>query len=202
MAKYVYISNPSRIKSFLNKIQSIGIPDKLTIKYLESLGFKKLNDRPLVSIMKVIGFVTLDGVPTDRWKNYRDKKKAGYILAEGIREHYAELYKTYNDAHLKDNQTLLNFFRAKTEVGERALSYMVSAFKALTDLADFKAEMPSPPPPEKESDITKLDDELLSKQIEKPGLVININIQLTLPETTNTATYDAFFNAMKKHLLS
>ena len=102
----------------------------------------------------------------------------------------------------QDDETLRNFFKAETELGERASDYMVKTFRALTDLADFKVEKPGPPPGEKELDDKKPPTDLLSKQILKPGVVININIQLTLPETTNTATYDAFFNAMKKHLLS
>lgn len=34
------------------------------------------------------------------------------------------------------------------------------------------------------------------------GVTINLNIQLTVPETTDEKVYDKFFEAMKKHLLS
>jgi hypothetical protein len=201
MEKYVYISNSTRIMSFLDKIQSTGYPNKLDRMLLESLGFKNSNDRPLIPMMKALGFVSSDGTPTERWKNYRDKASAGYVLAEGIREHYAELYKTYPDAHLQDNEALRNFFNTHSKVGKRAIDYMISTFKTLTENADFKAERPDiltqGQEPKQESP-----GRLPSRQIQNQGYTININIQLTLPETTNTSTYDAIFLAMKKHLLS
>ena len=43
----------------------------------------------------------------------------------------------------------------------------------------------------------KLDLSNINKEV-----VININIQLSVPETTNEEVYDKFFAAMKKHLLS
>jgi len=200
MDKYVYATNSSKIKPFLGKIRTVGIPGKVDKKYLASIGFKDQNDRRLISIIKAIGFVSSAGIPTERWKNYRDKEKAGYILAEGIRENYAELFKIYPDANTQSFENLLNFFTSKTELAKRTLKYVVVTFKNLVELADFKKVVKPAPSPEKE--IKKPQADLLTRQIEKQGYIVNINIQLTLPETTNTATYEAIFAAMKKHLLS
>jgi hypothetical protein len=46
---------------------------------------------------------------------------------------------------------------------------------------------------------------LISKKIVNGlgnSVTLNINIQLTIPETENEVVYDSFFQAMKKHLLS
>ena len=107
---YVYTTNPAKVKQFLETIQTAGVPDKITIKTLESLGFKSTNDRPIVGIMKAVGFVSASGEPTKRWQQYRNKQTAGTALAAGIREHYNELFKTYPDAHQRDNEALRNFF--------------------------------------------------------------------------------------------
>ena len=61
MAEYIYMSNPARIRELLEKIQSTGVPPKLTGQTLESLGFKSSNDRPLIKIMKGLGFISSNG---------------------------------------------------------------------------------------------------------------------------------------------
>jgi len=200
MAEFIYAMATARIKDFLSKIQTSGTPDKLSVKTLSSLGFKNSNDRRLIKIMNELGFISSDGSPTDRWGDYRNKSKAKAVLADGIREHYAELYKTYPDAHQRDNEALRNFFSSHTKVGEKALSLIVSTFRALAELADFSAQEgePEQPLPAEETAVASLP----SIQLQKQGYVININIQLALPESSDAAVYEALFTSMKKHLLS
>lgn len=200
MAGYAYIQNASKIKEFLEKIPNISIPDKLTYKKLEELGFKSSNDRRLVGIMKAIKFIDDTGKPTRRWKEYRDKSKARKVLAEGIREHYHELFGTYPDAYQKDKEALNNFFRPNTKVGARALDFMILTFQTLVGMADFSG-LDKP----QEIDTMERKKEIpqtLPGEIKKEGYTININIQLTLPETDNPEVYNEFFKAFKKHLLS
>ncbi len=202
MASYVYISNPSKITKFLETIQGAGVPPKLTIKHLESLGFKSINDRPLITIMKAIGFVSSSGEATERWQLYRNKNKAPIVLAQGIREHYATLFEVYPDAYLKDNEALRNFFGTHTTVGVGALNYMIATFKTLAGLADFKTEttVVSSESTEAVSDAT---GGVTTKQQgqAKGDFAVNINIELALPENATAETYDTFFKSMKKHLL-
>lgn len=155
--------------------------------------------------MKELGFISASGEPTDRWQRYRNKQIAGTVLAEGIKEHYAELYKIYPDAHLRDNEALRNFFGTHTKVSASTLDFIVLTFKTICESADFSAEVPSSPP----SPLTvgksvvetqpQFKPSLLSK--EKAGYTININIQLTLPNDATKETFDAFFESMKKHLI-
>lgn len=53
---------------------------------------------------------------------------------------------------------------------------------------------------EKEEHKTSFSKQLTSKL--GSNVTLNINIQLTIPETENEKVYDSFFEAMKKHLLS
>lgn len=202
MADYVYMTNPAKIREFLQIIQTAGVPDKLTQQGLNSLGFKSANDRPLIRIMKAIGFVSPAGVPTDRWQRYRNKQVARAALAEGIKEHYEELYKTYPDAHVKDVEALRNFFSTHTKVSANTLDFMVRTFRTLCDLADFGVPPIAPPAREDVSGIEtgrQLESTMVRK--EKPGYTININIQLALPSDAKKETFDAFFESMKKHLI-
>lgn len=197
MADYIYVTNTKRLKAFLGKIQEVGIPDKVTIKYLEGLGFKSKNDRSFISVAKNLGLISSSGEPTERWKAYRNKKNGPGILAQIIREHYNTLYQMYSDAHMKDNEALRNFFSTHTSVGAGALDFMVRTFKTIAGLADFEAEGSLLP---HQGIAVSSEDVGTRRQPRRPELVLNVNIQLALPEGSTADTFEDFFKAMKKYL--
>lgn len=197
MAEFPYISNPAKVKAFLEHVQRAGVPEKVTCQYLESSGFKSKNDRALIPILKFIGFLDSSGVPTEDWKAYRNKQLSKGVLATAIRRSYEDLFHTYPDAHRQDDKRLHDFFAAHTKVGEAARRFIVGTFKALCELADFEAV-----PPEVIAEKTK-GLAVPSALVPSAGIkAININIQLTLPATDDPAVYDNLFAALKKHLLS
>jgi hypothetical protein len=205
MADYIYMSNPAKIKSLLDKIQIVGVPDKLTIKSLESMGFKSTNDRPLLSIMKELGFISSSGQPEKRWLDYRNKSIAPKVLAEAIKNHYESLFQLYPDAHLKDNEALRNFFSTHTKVSSNTLDFIVRTFKAVSEIADFndlESIKSSASSNDNGSPIVQSDPKIQISKSQRSGMTININVQLTLPEGADSDTFDAFFKAMNKHLLS
>jgi len=206
MAEFPYSTKPTSLPDFLAKIQSVGKPDKVTRKYLATLGFKGTNDQYILGVLKSLEFTDQSGVPTQRWQIYRDKKQAALELATAIREAYSGLFAVYNDAYRKDDEALRNFFSSNTTVGERTVSFMLRTFKSLRDLADFTSTFPSSPgtetasaaiPPVEEVSTGKIVD----KAISPAGITINVNIQLTLPETKDSSIYDSIFESLKKHLL-
>lgn len=202
MDKFAYTLSPGNIKPFLEKIQTAGVPPKLSLTLLKSLGFKSSNNRTLIAVMKALGFISSKGVPTEKWTLFRDRTTAKRVLADAIREHYDELFKLYPDAHRKDNEALTNFFTSQTKLGERAVGAMVQTFKALVENADFESpDFITPPLPVTVSDQVP-DSRPVRTHVSNQGTVININIQLTLPDTTNVDTYEAIFKALKKHILS
>ena len=201
MAEYIYVTNPARLKAFLEKIQGVGIPEKVTLKYLQQLGFKSPNDRAYVSVMKNLGFLSSSGEPIERWKAYRNKRKGPAILAQAIKENYAALYQMYPDAHLKDNEALRNFFSSHTTVGANTLGYMVRTFKTITSLADFKAEVPPLPEQGSAGPSGGITPPIRVPDSSKSEIVLNVNIQLTLPEGSTSETFEDFFKAMRKNLI-
>ena len=140
MTNYPYILKTGSIKKFLEKIPSIGVPDKVNLKLIYTLDFRSTNDRAILAVLKFLKFVDDSGVPTDRYKNYRDKSKSSSVLANSIREAYYELFKVYSDAYNKDHKTLQNFFSTHTSLGERAVKSTVETFKALCSMANFEQD--------------------------------------------------------------
>jgi len=201
MAEYIYMANPARIRELLHKIQTVGVLEKLTSQSLSTLGFRSSNDRPLIKVMKAIGFISGTGEPTDRWQRYRNTQIAGTVLAEGIGDHYAELYKFYPDAHIRDNEALRNFFSTHTKVSSSTLNLIVLTFKTLSELADFTSfPIPSISAEKGATESGRQVDSTLIPR-EKTGYTININIQLALPSDAKKETFEAFFESMKKHLI-
>ncbi len=196
MADFPYTPHPATLKKFFAHIQSAGVPEKVSIKYLETVGFKTKNDRYIIGVLKFLGFVDSNGIPTELWSQYRNRSNAMTALAGAIQSKYNDLFQTYPDAYRKDNEALRNYFSPHTTVAESTLGLIVSTFKVLCELANFegvesiqhkgtggKPSGGQPPLP--------------------PQLpVVNINIQLQLPATDDATIYDKLFAALKKHLLS
>jgi len=209
MGEFTYTSNPGSLKEFFKEIQEVGVPAKLTQKVLESLGYKSNNDRPIISVMKAIGFIDQSGVPTENWKRFRDKSIASGVLAAAVRTAYADLFTIYPDAPRKDQEALRNFFSSRTNLGERAVQYMVRTFTILCELCDFEAvlettnghgqqvvhvaaSVPGPSSGQKKT---------IPAMAPIGGMTVNVNIQLVLPTTEDATIYERLFEAMRKSLI-
>lgn len=210
MADFPYSPHAANVKRFFDHVQKAGVPEKVTHKYLEKVGFKSTNDRYILTILKFLGFLDSAGMPTKTWTDYRNRQTAGGTLAAAMRQGYADLFKTYPDAHRKDNEALRNYFSAHTKVAESTLGLIVMTFKALAAIADFEAspvaaadesgEDTAAPPRRRGAATSRGEPNARSPTPGSP--TININIQLQLPATDDASIYDKLFAALKKHLFS
>lgn len=196
MVEYPYILNTGRLRSFVDTIPKMGVPDTINTNTLPKLGYKSTNDRPIVKILRFIEFIDTNGVPTQNYKNFRDTSKARIVMANALRKAYSELFKLYPNAHKKDDESLKNFFRPTTKAGEQVVERMVDTFKTLCSFADFEAAIPEKEVKRKEIEEVKEAPALLS------GVTINVNVQITLPVTDDASVYEKIFKALKDHLLS
>jgi hypothetical protein len=204
MAEYPYLPNTAQFKKLVKRIPSVGVPDKVTTKWLESQGFKSKNDRPIIGILNTLGFLDAGHGPTQRWKDYRDRGKAGIVMATALRETYAELFSMYPDAHRKDDEALLNFFRANTDVGAKVHSLMVRMFKQLVELAEFNdgAEQVQEHRQAPEASSSGPELQQVRSDSKNHGFALNLNMELHLPATDDAKVYDELFAALKKHILN
>jgi hypothetical protein len=196
MVDFPYTPKPTGVVRFLGQIQSMGVPTKVTLSFVESVGFKSKNDRPIVPILKALGFLDGSAVPTDRWRDYRDRSHAPRLLAEGIREAYSELFAVYPDAYRRDDEALMDFFKSKTAVAEKTVRLMVRTFRSLCELADFQLDE-GKAAGRKEAEMQPTP----STTTRPPWHPINlsVNIELVLPATKDGSIYDALFESLKKH---
>lgn len=199
-----YTTVPGRLQDLLKKIRETGVPRKVTYDWLKSLGYKSSNDRTLVPVLKQIGFIDASGTPTPAWKQYRGADHKA-VLGRALKQGYGPLYRTYPDAHERAATELSHVFSTQTDSGKQAIDKTVSTFKNLASQAEFsEADDVNPlgvePPVEVDSQLEEV-SMIPSRRLMSNGLTLNINVQLTLPETSDEAVFSAFFKAMKEQLL-
>lgn len=217
---YAYVNATTKIKTFLDKIQDVGVPPKVTQNWLAGIGFRSTNDRALTSMLKQIKFVDGNAQPTRYWEDYRSGNRK--ILAQGIREGYPVFYATYGDAHQRSSADLENLVKSgNPKINQDTVRRAISTFKALVAEADFdetdSAKVAAPSTASNGVVATREFDSVASNDnahvqgiVATPltvaqslgtGLTVNVNVQLTLPETTDGTVYEKLFAAMREHLL-
>jgi hypothetical protein len=73
-------------------IQKAQVPPRFTHDFLLTLGFKSTNDRSFINVLKGLGFLDGSSVPTQAYREYRDKKVASTVLAKQLRQAYRGLF--------------------------------------------------------------------------------------------------------------
>lgn len=136
MGDYAYTQVPGKLKPFLDKIRSIGVPKKVTNSWLKTIGFTSSNDGTLIGVLKFVGLVDASGTPTSIWSEMRGAKHKA-VLGRAIRKGYSELYDIYPDAHLRSTTEISHVFSTSSTAGQQVISKTVATFKALVAEAEF-----------------------------------------------------------------
>jgi len=204
-----YMASVKNIPAILKAIRDGQAPERFTTRHLASLGFKSAADRMMISVLKGLGFLTENGVPTSRYVQYLDEGQSAAVLKEAIEEAYAELFKIRRDAQNYGVPEVRNKIKTLTEgkLGDSVLDKMARTFHALCKEADFSAPLPARRPevevaagaeehPETAAEEPSAEEPAV---VRLPGLVYNI--QVILPTTKDRAVYDAIFRSLKEHLL-
>lgn len=201
-----YLTSLKNLKAILAAIQNGQAPKKFTTRFLASLGFTSVNDRLIIGVLKSLGFLNPDGAPTKRYYEFLDQTQSKRVLADGVREAYADLFQINRKAQELANTEIRNKLKTLTQgqVSTAVLDKMASTFKALAQQADFTAPRPSieehAGAEEKPIDLERPGEKAPQPaRVELGGLVYNI--QLILPADRDQAVYDALFRSLKEHLL-
>ncbi len=204
MADYPYCTVPGKLSDFLKKIHDIGIPDKVTTRWLPTIGFGSTNDRSIIPVLKFVRLIEDSGIPSKVWRDYRGHG-AGRALATAIQSAYPELFNTYPDAQTRSTDELKAFFRGHSTYGAQAVGKAVTTFQALCQNADFTSALsshsasptaaseppPIAPPPVSISPV-------VANGVTGPSLHIDIQIHIS-PEAS-TDQIEKIFESMSKYL--
>jgi hypothetical protein len=92
LPKNYMASGTGNVPKILAKIVDGAPPAKFTQAHLKGLGFTASGDRPIIAVLKAIGFLTSDGTPTQRYHDYRDTSRSKQVLGAALREAYSSLF--------------------------------------------------------------------------------------------------------------
>ena len=206
-----YLITTKNLEAFFNSLITAQAPDTFTLKFLESLEFKSTNDRLYLGLLKALGFLDVNAVPTERYFKFLDQSQSKQILAEAVREAYGDLFAVNIKANELTVAEVKNKLRTLTQGknSDKVLGLMANTFKALVEYAEWttakkvdgkkdkaadqKPEQKETPPPPEEPE-----EESIGEKLHKAQL--HYNIQIHLPESRDQAVYDALFKSLKKHL--
>jgi hypothetical protein len=199
-----YLTSVKNLGGILNSMVGAQAPDKFTTRFLESLDYKSNSDRLVIGVLKALGFLADDGRPTQRYFEYLDQTQSEKVMAQAIREAYADLFQINKNAHQMTKTEVINKFKtlSQGQYSESVLDKMAMTFTALVTHGDFSsASMPKPQvvsiqDTERVAPPTTSDS--LAKGLSIQGLVYNI--QLILPESRDPKVYEALFDSLKRHL--
>jgi hypothetical protein len=182
------------------------------LDFLETkLGFKGGSSRPIIPLLKRIGFLTDDGAPTELYRQFRNESTRGRAMAEALRKGYSEIFSINEYAHELERKKFGDLVTQVTgsEKGNSADGLTVSTFFNLKEYADFDAdagpEIDVEPatllPRAEENGQQAASPRRMREQSEDIGLNLSYTINLNLPETTDINVYNAIFEAVRKNLL-
>jgi hypothetical protein len=195
-----YLTTVAKFPKFMEAIQKAAVPPRVSQDFLQVLDFKSTNDRTYISVLKGLGFVDQNGVPTQVYRDYRNPAVAKKVLARQIKIAYSGLFTADEHAERLTGQPLKGKLATLTGKDAAVVEKMSSTFTTLCGMADFTNS-------ESIADI-KLEDEkavvdspaVVTSSPSPGSLTFSHTIYINLPATTEVAVYDAIFKSLRENL--
>ncbi len=199
-----YVTACGNITKALEKIKTAQTPPRFTQDFLKTkLGLTGGSARPLIPFFKRTGLLGGDGVPTERYKRFRNPGQTGKAAGEALKEGYRSLYEVNEYVHDASDEDLLGVVVQATglEPTSGTTKAIIGSFKALKDFAIFEVGEDVESQNEDDAADTSDDEGGGERVVLKEGLGLSYTINLNLPGTSDIKVFDAIFKSLKEHLL-
>lgn len=205
-----YVVNAGSLKQFFDAMQKGEAPSKLTINHLKDMGFQSSNWRAVLPLLKSLNFLSQDGVPTQRYHDYRDRTQAPKVLGRALREGYEDLFVLRADPKPDDKTLFEGKFKSTHNTTDHVARLMANTFFALLDFADISSgtlgadkgnKTPSEPQAPPADGTSSPDRGHRQPSKVTPPVGLHYNIQIHLPPTKEIEVFNAIFKSLKEHLL-
>jgi hypothetical protein len=202
-----FLNATGLVTKILDKIIEASQPERFTQDYLATkLGYDSGSARPMIPLLKRLGFLSSDGTPSPLYAQFRNPENRGAAMAQALRTAYKEIYDRNEYAHDLPREKFKNLVVEVTglEADNQAVSAIVGTFQNLKAYAKFDqatsgdngkvtileraepgATPPAPPPSVQNAS----------------GLNLSYTINLNLPETADVEVFNAIFRSLKENLL-
>lgn len=194
-----YLASYKNVDKLFEKIEQAKAPDVFTNAFLtDTMGLKSTSDRPLINMLKKMGFIDAAGRPTEAYGLLKNKNVAKAAIADAVRKVYAPLFEANEKANELNPDDLKGLIAQVTGAEQSVVKQVFYTFLALTKLGDFTAEKP---------ETTKQNGDTGGEAAKTPlptlpptGLRtdFHFNIQVHLPANGTEETYLNIFNALRR----
>src|ERR1700722_14462479 len=133
-----YLASIKNVPAIFQKIRDGIPPDKFNYDHLKAIGFGGSNDRAIVPLLKDLAFLTSDGSPTQRYRDYRNHSRSKAVMAEALRDAYPDLFVINENITKADRDAVLGLFKTMHDASDVVADCQTRTFFALLDLADLK----------------------------------------------------------------
>ncbi len=200
-----YLNSVRNVADIFAAIKGAGVPDRFSHEFLKQLGFASSNDRAVIPVMKALRFLDDNSAPTDRYNRFRDPSISGAVMAEALRDAYADVFIVNEKAHEQSSTALTGAFKRITGKGEAVSKKMATTFKALSGLADWSATSVAPSvsedtSPEPTASLPATDGATRSTPLAAGFPSLHHDVHIHLPVSTDVKVYDAIFRSLREHL--
>jgi hypothetical protein len=195
------------IPKILDKIIEAQQPERFTQDFLSTkLGFASGSARPVIPLLKRLGVLSSDGVPTTLYAKFRNPEARGPAMAQAMRTGYSQIFERNEYAHELSKDKLKNLVIELTglKTKDSSVAGIVGAFENLKKYANFHAGKEALKGEEPEI-LTPVE---IPQEVRKgPAdnghgkLSLSYTINLNLPETSDVEVFNAIFRSLKENLL-
>lgn len=204
------LNQATQVSSQLEKLFQIlregQAPTNFSREFLKDIGFKSSNHHAFIPLLKGLGFLSSDGSPTQRYRDFLDGTKWKKILAEAVREAYSDIFVLKAKPTKADKKMIIGKYKSTYNMSEVVADRAASTFLALIELCDedvlYGSASNAPPPftnapPAEELPPTTSPPPLAHK----PPVGLHYNLQIHLPATKDVEVYNAIFRSLREHLI-
>lgn len=204
MKDLFYLPSYKNVGLLFEKISTAKAPDAFTQKYLaDTLGLKASGDRPLINMLKKLGFLDQSGKPTSEYNLLKNKETAAAAVAKGLRRAYAALFEANETTNELSKEQLKGLTSQVSGADDKTAASIAYTFSAIAKNADFKAT-------EGSGTVKEDDEEHLNTKVppfeqkvgnpDKSSLRtdFHFNIQIHLPTNGTEETYLNIFAALRR----
>jgi hypothetical protein len=199
-AELPYLASYKNIEELFARIASAKRPDTFSTRFLaETLGLKSTTDRPLISLLRTLGFIDAAGKPTPDYDALKNPDRAKQAVGAAIRRAYAPLFAANERAHSLSSDQLRGLISQVAGTDEGMTKRIAYTLGALLKMATFDGVADSVETTSPATDELEIEEEAtpsVTPRSLRPEF--HYNIQIHLPSNGTEETYINIFNALRK----
>ena len=127
-----YLNTTKNLENMFNSILNAKPPERFTNKFLSDLGFTSSNDRLFIGILKALGLLDDNTLPTQRYYDFLDQSQSKKVIAAGITEAYEDLFNLRTDAQKMTADEVKNKLKTLTQgqKSDRVIDYASACLRS------------------------------------------------------------------------